>query len=88
MAQPFDPQRLNFTGPAVPVFDQELQDQSVGRTAFSVSPNGVMVFQSIADASSGLSGTLPRARNPPHFGAGRPLTAFVAGRPLSRYLLR
>ncbi len=55
MAQPFDPQRLNLTGTAVPVLDQELQqDHAVARTNFSVSPNGVIVFQSLADSASEL----------------------------------
>ncbi len=55
MAQPFDPQRLNLMGPAVPVLDQELQqDHALMRTNFSVSPNGVIVFQSLADSASEL----------------------------------
>lgn len=58
MARPFDPKRLEFTGPAVPVVDQELdRDYAFGKTAFSFSQEGNVVFQSVADTISELVST-------------------------------
>jgi len=55
MARPFDPDGLRFTGPAVPIVDQELdQDYAFGKTAFSFSREGNVIFQSVADTSSEL----------------------------------
>ncbi|MGI9101497.1 MAG: LpqB family beta-propeller domain-containing protein [Terriglobales bacterium] len=45
MAQPFDPQNGVTKGDAVPVADRVQFDDTVWRTVFSVSANGVMVFQ-------------------------------------------
>jgi Tol biopolymer transport system component len=55
MAQPFDLERLQTTGPAEPVAQQELdQDPAFSRAGFSVSGNGVVVFQSASDNVSRL----------------------------------
>jgi len=55
MAQPFDTKRLDATGPAVPLTDQEIEDLLVlHNSGFSVSQNGVLVFQSAADSPSQL----------------------------------
>jgi len=45
MARAFDPARLEFTGNALPVADGILLDPYFGATTFSVSQNGVLVFQ-------------------------------------------
>ncbi|MGI8785733.1 MAG: protein kinase domain-containing protein [Acidobacteriota bacterium] len=55
MAQPFDPDRLETTGPAVAIAVQEVvTDQGFLDSGFSVAENGVLVFQSLADSSSRL----------------------------------
>ena len=55
MAQPFDPGRLEPTGSAVPLTGQELDEPpSFSLFAFSVSQNGVLVYQSVADSASRL----------------------------------
>jgi dipeptidyl aminopeptidase/acylaminoacyl peptidase len=55
MAQPFDQSRLETTGPAMPIAEQELEkDTAFLQSGFSASDNGVLVFQSAADASSRL----------------------------------
>jgi Tol biopolymer transport system component len=46
MAQPFDAQSLQLSGEAVPVAEQVLMNLSEVRAVFSVSENGVLVFQS------------------------------------------
>jgi len=46
MAQPFDEQSLQLSGEAVPIAEQVQTDLSSVRAAFSVSENGVLVFQS------------------------------------------
>jgi Tol biopolymer transport system component len=45
MARAFDPEKLEFTGNALPVADGILLDPYFGATTFSVSQNGVLVFQ-------------------------------------------
>jgi serine/threonine protein kinase len=55
MAQPFSVDRLETTGPPVPIAQQQLQ-KSMGfsESGFSVSQNGVLLFQSSTDAPSRL----------------------------------
>jgi serine/threonine protein kinase/Tol biopolymer transport system component len=56
MAQPFDLERLQTTGPPEPVAQQELeQNPALSRAGFSVSDNGVVVLQSASDSVSRLS---------------------------------
>ena len=56
MEQPFDLERLQTTGPPGPVAQQELdQDPAFFRAGFSVSDNGVVVFQSASDSATRLS---------------------------------
>ncbi|MFQ5701717.1 MAG: hypothetical protein ACE5HU_07735, partial [Acidobacteriota bacterium] len=45
MAQPFDPDRLEFTADAVPLAESVRFDQAYSRGIFSVSDNGVLVYQ-------------------------------------------
>jgi serine/threonine protein kinase len=55
MAQPFDPQRLAFTGPAVPVAEQEvIQDPGFHHAGYSASQNGMVVIQSTSAFSTRL----------------------------------
>jgi len=55
MAQPFNSNRLETTGPAVPIAEQEIEKSPVfSQWGFSVSQTGVLVFQSAADAPSRL----------------------------------
>jgi eukaryotic-like serine/threonine-protein kinase len=55
MAQPFDLQRLQTTGPAIPLTQQEVDKFfDFWQSGFSVSQNGKLVFQSAADAPSRL----------------------------------
>ena len=55
MAQPFDTNRLETTGSAIPLTEQELEQRiSYAIFGFSVSQNGVLVFQSSADSASRL----------------------------------
>ena len=55
MAQPFSSELLATTGPAVPVAEQELEKSPVfSQWGFTVSGNGVLVFQSAADAPTRL----------------------------------
>jgi serine/threonine protein kinase len=55
MAQPFDPARLETTGPPVPLGEQELEkDLAFFRAGFSVSEDGLLVFQSAREAPSRL----------------------------------
>jgi Tol biopolymer transport system component/predicted Ser/Thr protein kinase len=55
LARPFDVGALEFSGPPLLVLDQELdQDRALGRSNFSISSTGVIVFQSVADAASEL----------------------------------
>ena len=55
MAQPFDQDRLETTGPAVPVAAEELEKHAgFSESGFSVSQNGMLVFQSAADSPSRL----------------------------------
>lgn len=54
-AQPFDPDRLQPTGSVVSIAEQELEeDAGFSHSEFSVSTNGVLVFQSMADSVSRL----------------------------------
>jgi Tol biopolymer transport system component len=56
MAQPFDLERLQTTGPAEPIAAQEVeQELALSRAGFSVSGNGVVVFQSAGDSVSRLT---------------------------------
>ena len=55
MAQPFDVSRLQTTGPALPLTQQEVDKFSdFWQSGFSVSQDGKLVFQSAADAPSRL----------------------------------
>ena len=55
MAQPFDADRLEASGPAVPLTGEELEERtSFLIFGFSASQNGVLVFQSAADSASRL----------------------------------
>jgi eukaryotic-like serine/threonine-protein kinase len=54
-AQPFDPDKLRITGPAVPVgVPQVVTSESFSNSAFSVSETGVLVYQAVADLASQL----------------------------------
>jgi serine/threonine protein kinase len=57
IAQAFDPDRLAFTGPGVPVVREGMVTDLGGfsQSGFSVSQNGVLLFQSAADSSSRLT---------------------------------
>ena len=56
MAQPFDLKKLELTGKAEVVAPEEIEeDPAFANTGFSVSANGVVVFQSAADNFSRLS---------------------------------
>jgi eukaryotic-like serine/threonine-protein kinase len=56
MAQPFDPNRLEITGPAVPIAAEELeQHPGLSESGFSSSWNGVLIFQSATDSPSQLA---------------------------------
>jgi eukaryotic-like serine/threonine-protein kinase len=56
MAQPFDLQRLELTGKAEVIAPEEIDvDPAYSNLGFSVSSNGVVVFQSAADNFSQLS---------------------------------
>jgi hypothetical protein len=56
MAQPFDLKRLQANGPPEAVSRQELEESPAwSRTGFSVSDNGVVVFQSATESASRLS---------------------------------
>ena len=56
LAQPFDPGKLEITGPAVPIAQQELEmDQLLAQSGFSASDNGFLVFQSAADAPTRMT---------------------------------
>jgi Tol biopolymer transport system component len=50
LAQPFDAESLQLSGEAVPIAEQVQMNLSEVRAAFSVSENGVLVFQSIVSA--------------------------------------
>ncbi len=55
MAQPFDTRRLQITGPAVPLTQQEVDKFfDFWEFGFSVSQDGKLIFQSAADAPSRL----------------------------------
>ncbi len=54
-AQPFDPERLQLSGNSFSVAEQELEeDPGFSHSEFSVSENGVIVFQSLNDSVSRL----------------------------------
>jgi serine/threonine protein kinase len=54
-ARPFDPDRLQLNGTGISIADQELEeDRAFGHSEFSVSQNGVLVFQAFADSVSRL----------------------------------
>ena len=53
--QPFDPDRLQLSGSVISLAEQELEeDPGFSHSEFSVSQNGVLVFQSLADSVSKL----------------------------------
>jgi serine/threonine protein kinase len=55
-AQPFNLDRLELSGKAVSIAEQELeQDQAFLYSEFSVSQNGVLAFRSLADGTSRLA---------------------------------
>ena len=55
-AQPFDLSRLQLSGTATSITSQELdQELSFSHAQFSVSQNGMLVFQSLADSSATLT---------------------------------
>jgi Tol biopolymer transport system component len=55
VAQPFNPGRSQFTGSPNIIADQELEpDRTFSRSAFSVSDNGVIAFQSTLDSPARL----------------------------------
>ena len=45
MAQPFDPDKLEFVGDAVPVAEPVEYDLNYNRSCFSISQNGLLVYQ-------------------------------------------
>ena len=56
MAQPFDPKRMQLTGVPEAVSRQELEEApAFSRAGFSVSDNGVVVYQSATESVSQLS---------------------------------
>jgi serine/threonine protein kinase/Tol biopolymer transport system component len=56
MAQPFSASRLEFTGPAVSLAQQEIAtDLAFSQSGFTASENGVLVFQSTTDTTSQLA---------------------------------
>jgi eukaryotic-like serine/threonine-protein kinase len=56
LAQPFDTSRLQFTGPAVSVAQQEVAtDLGFSQSGFTASQGGVLVFQSTTDTASQLA---------------------------------
>lgn len=56
MAQPFDPSRLEFTGPAVAIAEQEVTtDIGFSQSGFTVSETGVLVFESATDTRTYLT---------------------------------
>lgn len=57
IAQPFDPNRLEFTGPAVILAEQEVIQDNAGfhHAGFSVSQNGFVVIQSSSAFSTRLT---------------------------------
>ena len=55
MAQPFDPDRLEFTGPALPIAEQEvIQDPGFHHAGYSASKSGMVVIQSTSAFSTRL----------------------------------
>ena len=56
MAQPFDLERLQTTGPAEPIVPQELeQELAFSHAGFSLADNGAVVFQSAGDSVARFS---------------------------------
>jgi len=56
MAQPFNTSRLDFTGLAMAIAEQDVStDQGFLHSAYSASQNGLLVFQSLTDARSYLA---------------------------------
>jgi serine/threonine protein kinase/Tol biopolymer transport system component len=55
LAQPFDPDKLETTGPAIPIAEQEvIQDLGFHHAGFSASQNGMVVIQSTSAFSTRL----------------------------------
>jgi hypothetical protein len=50
-AQPFDPQKLQVTGEPVRVADQLMNNTTTGRSAFSVSRTGTLIYRSDSGGS-------------------------------------
>jgi hypothetical protein len=56
MAQPFDSSQLGFTGPALPIAQQEVStDIGFSQAGFTASQNGVLIFESAAETSTQLA---------------------------------
>lgn len=63
IAQPFNPGRLQFTGSSLTIADQELEPgRTFSHSAFAVSDNGVIVFQSARDSPARLIWFEPSGR--------------------------
>jgi Tol biopolymer transport system component len=99
MAQPFDPQGLKFTGPAVRVLDQELKPEvAFGHGNFSASSNGVLIFPSLGDSVTELMwyaadgkplGRIPEsAPNHPQLSPDGRFLAFSSDEPNGRSSIR
>ena len=56
LAQPFDPARMEFTGPPLPIVEESVIKETAGflHAGFSVSQNGVVIIQSFAAFSTRL----------------------------------
>jgi eukaryotic-like serine/threonine-protein kinase len=55
LAQPFDTSQLQTTGPAIPITEQQLEAHIISfESGFTVSQNGLLVFQSTADSPTRL----------------------------------
>jgi Tol biopolymer transport system component len=72
MAQPFDAERLELTGEAVPLAEDVQYNPAQGRTAFAASNNGVLAYRHGAEANLltlvwvSRNGTEQRLAAPPH----------------------
>ncbi len=51
MAQPFDPDALQTTGDAFPIADEVLDLSGAARSVFSVSANGILIYQSSGNSA-------------------------------------
>jgi serine/threonine-protein kinase len=57
-AVPFDAERLEITGPEVPVIDAAQQNDQIGGAAFAFSDDGLLVYLPGGDSSGALSAEL------------------------------